>query len=129
MDSRAIATVLESRYPEHPLHLDSPALAQVEERIPKVTKALFPIFLPRMLGILNPPSEEYARGKFTGAIEQAEKMKGEDTDKAWEGAVGPLKELAGVLKGPFCLGKEGTFIFRRFGFWWGLGEELREVKG
>ncbi|KAH8679078.1 hypothetical protein BGZ60DRAFT_428882 [Tricladium varicosporioides] len=113
MDSRAIATHLESLHPppQFPsLHLDSPYLSKVEAILPKVTDALRGVWThlaPYVL--LNEPSREYfvrtREARIGKSLDEFRKEKG--GEEAWiEASVG-LKELGTLLgeeEGPFFMG-------------------------
>jgi len=81
MDSRAIATELERRYPSPPLHLDSETLPEVEALFSKfmtgMRGVLFPKYPPMLL---NEPSREYfvrtREERFGMSLAQLEKEEG-----------------------------------------------------
>ena len=115
MDSRKIADVLEMEHPFPSLHLDSPILKKVEELAPQCIMSLGPVFLPKIPGVLNPPSAEYFERtraiSFGMTLTQFEKEKGGET--AWGVAEPKWKELGTLLKaegGPFFMGKTGRHI-------------------
>jgi hypothetical protein len=117
MDSPAIATELERRYPSPPLHLDSETLPEVEALFSKFVTGmrgvLFPKYPPMLL---NEPSREYfvrtREETFGMSLGQLEKEEG--GEKAWEKTRPVVEELGRVLRkegGPFVLGKEGERSF------------------
>jgi hypothetical protein len=60
IESKAIARVLEKRFPEPPLHLDSPLLAPIAAQVPKVRIPLIPLLVnSRPARLLNPPFKKY----------------------------------------------------------------------
>jgi len=134
MESRKIAAALEERYPDPPLHLDSPILPKVEAIIPKLTSPLAPINMPRVpRDILNPRSQEYFERtraeRFGMPLSEFEKSdKGGEV--AWEGAAPHFKELADLLKengGPYFMGSIPSYadfvVVSYFQFERRLGEE------
>jgi hypothetical protein len=116
MDSGKIAQELERRYPNPPLHLDSPMVSQVKESLMNVFTPAFGIILPLVpRNILSPKSAEYyvrtREAKFGTTFEEYEREKG--GDPAWESAKPGIKHLADLLnkeEGPFFLGKTGTCL-------------------
>ena len=117
MDSRPIATELETLYPTPPLHLDSPILSQVEKILPAAHEALRGVWMPQVpRNLLNPISAEYfertREERFGMPLSQLEREKG--GDEAWVKAAPVLEEVGGLLRkngGPFFLGEEGEFYF------------------
>jgi Glutathione S-transferase, N-terminal domain len=113
MDSKKIITELEKRYPEPSLHLDSPALAQVEALIPKLALPIRTLWIPRLCkNVLNPESEKYFRrtreARVGMSLEEFEKSVPDD--QAFERAEPAFREAAELLKrngGPFVLGEQG----------------------
>ena len=112
MDSLAIAHELEKLYPEPSLKLDgNDYAARVQAAVGKLTGALFPIAIPRVMAeVLNPKSIEYfgpTRQKRVGMpLEELAK-----SDKAGEAAWTNAKEGLEALKalvheneGPFVQG-------------------------
>jgi len=117
-DSRAIATVLEERFPAPSfpsLHLDSPLLTQIEELIPKIHMALQPEWQPYVApSLLTPRSKEYferTRGEAKGmSLEQFAKEKGGEHN--WVEATPKLKQVGALLRekgGPFVLGSTASY--------------------
>lgn len=115
MDSKKIALELEPRYPNPPLHLDSPVLGRVEAILHKIVTCIRPVFVPLVPKVfLNPASQAYF-------IPSREKGVGKSLDEFANGgeqgvedAKPHVKELAGVLgenpEGPFFLGKEVSYV-------------------
>lgn len=122
MDSRAIATALESAHPSPSLHLDSPALATVEELMPKMLLPLRGIWMPAIpIKLLNEASAEYferTRKERVG-MNLREFGKKEGGEQAWENAREGVKALGDVLRedesGPFVLGETREWKFPAFG--------------
>ncbi|PMB64083.1 hypothetical protein BM221_009874 [Beauveria bassiana] len=115
-DSRKIADLIEKRYPEPSVHLDSPYQSRIEEVVPRAFVPLMGIGLnqiPRRL--LNPPSVEYwikDRTEFVGSdLAEHEAKRGGET--AFAAAAPALKEITAMLKenpdGPFFSGKEVVY--------------------
>lgn len=121
MDSRAIATELERRYPTPSLHLDSDVLPEVEALIGKVMANMRGVLFSKgPYALMNEPSSEYfvrtREEKFGMSLAELDKKEG--GEKAWERVkpvVGELGKLLRAKGGPFVLGKEG----RGFLFLWG----------
>lgn len=112
MDSRKIVEVVEKRYPEPPVHLDSPYQARIEAVIPEFMKPIFPAIVARIPKIiLRTPSVDYwykTRAERFGlpCDENEQKHGGEKASSAAEPA---MKQVTDMLKenpdGPFFMGK------------------------
>jgi glutathione S-transferase len=132
MESRAIADVLENKYPTPTLHLDSPYLPRVEDLMSKILPSFRGIFVPLVPKVfLNPRSQEFFvsdREKTLGMSLDEFAKNGNEMVK--QGA-GHVKELGEVYKenkdGPFVLGKEVSYADFIVAAWAkmmvGLGEE------
>ncbi|KAL1855757.1 hypothetical protein VTK73DRAFT_8480 [Phialemonium thermophilum] len=111
MDSRKIADVIEQRYPEKPVHLDSPYLARLEPIMAKLVPALWPVFIPheptRVLGERSLPFWYETREKYLG-MTMDEYQRGNPPEPAWEKAEPYIREVTAMLKenpdGPFFMG-------------------------
>lgn len=132
MDSRKIADVIEEKYPQPSVHLDSPYLTTVEDVVAKLMKPLAPLFLAQVpKNLLNDASLDYwytTRAKWVGmSVEEFEKEKGGDV--AWNEAAPLFKEVTAMLKerqdGPFFMGK--TVSYADF-VWGGLLIFCQRVK-
>ncbi|KAL8665422.1 MAG: hypothetical protein Q9202_002315 [Teloschistes flavicans] len=139
MDSKAIATALETLHPSPPLHLDSPALARVEALWPQIMAALRGVIMPlvprTLLSDASIPYFEATREQRFGMplARLAQEVGGE---KAWEAARPLIRELGQLLReneaGVFLGGEEVGYadfvlvgameFFRRIGE--GLFERL-----
>lgn len=113
MDSRAIASALESAHPHPSLHLDSPILPRVEAQMLKIFPLIFPVIAPRVPSVLlNPVSAEYferTRAERFGMKDLAQLEREKGGEVAWKALEEPVREMAAILKengGPFFLGKE-----------------------
>ena len=111
MDSRKIAAALEAKYPNPPMHLDSPILPKVEAAIAKIQPAMAPVVIPRVpRKILNERSKYYFEKtraeRFGMTLDELEKSE-KGGEKAYENATPHLEELAELLnetKGPYFMG-------------------------
>ncbi|KAI1761258.1 putative glutathione S-transferase [Hypoxylon sp. FL1150] len=117
MDSFKIADVLEEKYPEPSLRLDSPYLPRVRESMAKASSPLTAIFKPNVCKLLlNEPSAVYfrrTRERDEGmTLEQLAAEKGGAV--AWEAAKPHLHRITELLKenseGPFFEGKTVGFV-------------------
>lgn len=128
MDSYKIATALEARYPNPPLHLDSPIMQKLGPLIGQIVTPLFPVFLalvpPRLL---SERSQEYWYRTRKEMLD-----KGPDP-QAWEKAAPFLKEATELLKetdGPFFAGKEFSYAdimwIGLLLFWRRIGDDVYE---
>jgi hypothetical protein len=117
MDSKPIATRIEELYPSPSLHLDSPALKQVEEKcIPNIVGPLRGVWMHLVPAtLLNDPSSEY----FTRTREESlgkslqEFAQHSGGEGAWIEALPGIKALGELLKkegGPYVLGKTRKFV-------------------
>jgi glutathione S-transferase len=122
MDSRAIATALESAHPSPSLHLDSAALTAVEELMPKILLSLRGIWMPpipsRLLNEGSVETFERVRKERLGmSLKELEQKEG--GEQAWENAREGIKALGDILKkdesGPFVLGKTREYLLFLFG--------------
>ncbi|KAI9741727.1 MAG: hypothetical protein M1834_000112 [Cirrosporium novae-zelandiae] len=115
MDSKAIATALEAKYPSKPLHLDSPILAKLEGLMPKHYQAMMAVLIPRVPRvILNEASipyfEETRKEWYGMSLAEFEKVKG--GEDAWVAGMEIFKEIAALLnetKGPYFMGDEVSY--------------------
>lgn len=116
MDSKKIAETIEARYPEPPVHLDSPYQARIEELVSPLTSDTFGLFsyhLPTY--VLNPPSAEYwkaDRAKIVGMpCDQFAKEKG--GQRAIDAAKERLRKITALYKensdGPFLEGEKPIY--------------------
>ncbi|KAI0853568.1 putative glutathione S-transferase [Daldinia vernicosa] len=115
-DSFTIAEVLEKKYPEPSIHLDSPYLPKVKELLKEVLTPLRGVYAPGVYNrLLNDASKGYFRRtreeQFGATLEEvAEKEGGE---KAWKAAQPALEKVTALLKengdGPFFEGKTVGF--------------------
>ncbi|KAI4272413.1 MAG: hypothetical protein L6R38_006617 [Xanthoria sp. 2 TBL-2021] len=115
MDSKNIAASLEEKYPDPPLHLDSPQLAKVGEIFGRLLMPMRGILIPKIVrNLLNPESVPYfheSRSKQFGMpLEQLDKELGGDAQ--WEEAKPIIREIAALIEeggGPFVLGGEVSY--------------------
>ncbi|KAF5872244.1 putative glutathione s-transferase protein [Botrytis fragariae] len=114
-DSSTIATLLEQLYPTPSLKIETSALSQVEDLIPKLQLSIRPFWLPLLAkGLLNDASRAYfeeTRKERVGMdiYEYGEK---EGKEKCWEDAEPVVRELGKLLKakgGPFIEGETPTY--------------------
>ncbi|KAM3556982.1 hypothetical protein MY1884_004771 [Beauveria asiatica] len=115
-DSRKIADLIEKRYPEPSVHLDSPYQSRIEGVVPKAFVPLMGIGLNRIpRRLLNPASVEYwikDRTEFVGSdLAEHEAKNGGET--AFAAAAPALKGITAMLKenpdGPLFSGKEVVY--------------------
>ncbi|KAI1138135.1 putative glutathione S-transferase [Hypoxylon sp. FL0543] len=118
-DSLEIAKVLEEKYPEPSLHLDSPYLPKYVEHLIQVFKAIGPIYMPGVhKNVLNEPSLDFfraSREKLTGkTLEQLEESGGPGGEQAWSNSAPGLQKITALLKenpdGPFFEGKTVGYV-------------------
>ncbi|KAL9599059.1 MAG: hypothetical protein Q9219_004093 [cf. Caloplaca sp. 3 TL-2023] len=133
MESRAIALVLEEKYPTPALHPNDPRAKKLEELFTKVLvtgRGIFMPLAPRTL--LSPGSLEYFHDtrsrRFGMSLDQLEKEEG--GEETWEKVKALVLQISEVVKeggsgadGPFVRGKEmsyadfvlfgGLYFFRR----------------
>jgi glutathione S-transferase len=116
MDSRAISERIEGLYPTPSARLDSLALSRLYDLIPRLVKAIQPIYLLRVpQRVLNEASQEYwyrTRGQLVGM--PVEEFAAKNPEKeCWDRAEEVIKEVTALLKqggdGPFFLGKEVSY--------------------
>lgn len=111
-DSRVIASKLEEMFPSPTLHLDEPSLPKIQDAVLRAYAPIRPIVTPLIpKDVLRPGSVEYferTRAERFG-ISLPEMAATQGGEKAWEAAVTPLKELAGLIKGPYVLGDEISY--------------------
>ena len=131
-DSRKIADLIEERYPERPVHLDSPYQARIEAAVPKTVMPLMAIAINQVpCRLLNQRSVDYwlvDRAKMVGCdVAQFEAEKG--GEPAYVAAEAGLKDVTDMLKenpdGPFFGGKDlcyadfvwvgALYFFKRIG--------------
>ena len=107
-ESRNIANVLEEKYPEPSVHLDSPYVEKLGDLPRSLLFALLPFFLANVpRNILNEASHEYfyaSRKGWVGMdVDQYEKEKA--VEEAWVAATPALQDITASLKekpeGPF----------------------------
>ena len=116
MDSSKIVTELEKRYPDPPLHLDSPILAEIEEIRKTMALPLSPILMPRIpRSILNQASVNYfneTRSKRLGMpLDEFEKSE-KGGEAAYRNAEPVLRKIAELLRqngGPFFMGRDVSY--------------------
>ena len=115
MESSAIASKLESLYPEPSLHLDNGLHAKVGPIIGKAIGPLIPVFMPRIGRDMIVEScydwfQDARAKRFGMPLDELEKAKG--GEPAWEAAQPGLQELKAFMKehkkdgGPFIQGSE-----------------------
>lgn len=119
MDSAAIASALESQYPEPSLHLETGLHEQFEAIFGKIGRPLIPVFMPRIardqLLESSVPWFREARAKAFGmSLDELEQTRG--GEKAWEAAKPGFEELRRFLTdhkqddGPFVLGSQVSYV-------------------
>ncbi|KAI8962535.1 putative glutathione S-transferase [Daldinia sp. FL1419] len=115
-DSFTIADVLEEKYPEPSLHLDSPYLAKVKELLVETFAPLRSIYVPGVFNrLLNDASKPYFRRTreeiFGATLEEVAEKKG--GEPAWKAAQPAIEKVTALLKenadGPFFEGKTVGF--------------------
>ncbi|KAK1232069.1 hypothetical protein PQX77_004787 [Marasmius sp. AFHP31] len=106
-DSAAITQYLEKQYPDKPTLIPSGTLAlhnAFDDALKTKLGNLFPLLLPKVPGVLNPPSEEYfertRKAKFGVPLSE---VYPKDTDAQWKKVEADLKVVASWFK-------EGEFI-------------------
>ncbi|KAI1414994.1 putative glutathione S-transferase [Hypoxylon sp. FL1857] len=118
-DSKEIAKVLEEKYPEPSLPLDTPYLPRYTEQLVAVFGAIGPIYMPGVYKrILNERSLDHfrtTREKWTGlTMEKLEESGGPGGEKAWAAATPHLQKITALLKekpdGPFFDGKTLAYV-------------------
>ncbi|OTB01282.1 hypothetical protein M426DRAFT_25733 [Hypoxylon sp. CI-4A] len=120
-DSKEIARVLEEKYPEKPLHLDSPYIARLDTPTTGLFRAIAPVFIPGVpFNILNEASIPYFRRTREANIKTTlEKFQEGGGEKAWKAAQPHIEKIDALLKenteGPFFEGKTVGFV----DFQWG----------
>ncbi len=117
-DSYKIAEYLDKQYPDTPRVIPSGTEAfhaAFYAHFPKVIEPVWPLLLPRVPGILNPPSAEYfirTRSiRFGKPLAEVEPV-GEARAEAWAKLKANLGELDGWLRkspGPFFMGDSPVF--------------------
>ncbi|RMD40240.1 hypothetical protein DV735_g4892, partial [Chaetothyriales sp. CBS 134920] len=127
MDSSAIATEIEKRYPSPSVHLDSPLLPKVEQLRDAVGQAFAGIFMPLTPErLLSEPAKAYwhkTREEWVGMpLSQFAAERG--GQRAWDALQPHLQEATALLKadqsGPFFLGTEvsyADFVWAAFLIW------------
>ncbi|KAF7191996.1 Glutathione S-transferase-like protein ustS [Pseudocercospora fuligena] len=122
MDSAKIGPVLEEKYPENSLHLDTEmhlkAQAALGQVAPPLLGVLFPMIMRRMIPEDVVPTWRARReAGFGMTVEEFEAAKG--GEKAWEAVKPGLENMSKFLKenkkdeGPFILGSQvcyGDFV-------------------
>ncbi|KAK5993090.1 Glutathione S-transferase-like ustS-like protein [Cladobotryum mycophilum] len=115
-DSRKIASVIEQKYPDPPVHLDAPCLAKLEALIVPVTLPLRPIMWGRIPdSLLNKPSYDHFfvhRPPVVGMpLDQYEREEG--GEKAYAASEPALRQVTELLNenqdGPFFLGNQPSY--------------------
>jgi len=116
MDSAVIRGEIETRYPNPPVHLDSPVLAKLEKIMTEIMPALAGVYIPLVpVRLLNDASQPYwyeTREKRVGMkLDQFAQEKG--GQPAWDNAKQYIDQVSTMLKedssGPFFLGKEISY--------------------
>ncbi|KAL8996890.1 MAG: hypothetical protein Q9169_003701 [Polycauliona sp. 2 TL-2023] len=128
MDSKNIADRLEEKYPDPPLHLDSPQRAKMEALVPR-------LFMP----LRGSVPYFYASRAETYGIPLDQMDKELSGEKQWEEARPVLREIAALVEergGPFVHGREVSYadfifvgalsLFKRLGE--GVFERLVEME-
>ncbi|KAJ6788937.1 hypothetical protein PWT90_00148 [Aphanocladium album] len=115
-DSRKIVDLIEKRYPEPSVHLDSPYQTRIEEVVPRAFMPLMAIGLNQIpKRLLNTASVDYwmkTRTDYVGCdLAEYEAKNGGET--AFATAAPALQEVTAMLKensdGPFFSGKEVSY--------------------
>jgi glutathione S-transferase len=120
-DSAKIAPELERRYPEPPLHLDSPLLPEAYAAVSAVLDVYRPLSMCKVpFNLLTDASAEYISRTRADALSRAlEKYATEShREEAWKNAGSPLKNLAALVKrngGPFVMGKTRKLLSAHIG--------------
>lgn len=115
IDSWKIADVLEEKYPEPSIHLDSPYLPKVKELVAGAIGNIRGIFVPGVHKILNEPSQVYFRRTREEAVGMTLEKLSEERggEKAWKAAQPYFENVTALLKenteGPFFDGKTVGF--------------------
>lgn len=123
MDSKPIAAVLEQRYPDPPLHLDSAIQTELEGLIGEMLAPLRGVMMPKIpRNLLNPESVEYFERtraeRFGCSLAEFERTKG--GEGAWMEAEPKIKAVGDLLKkkqqeggkgkgGPFFMGETVSY--------------------
>lgn len=119
MESAAIASALESRYPEPSLHLETGLHEKFEAAFGKIGGPLVPVIMPRIardkLAESSVPWFQEARAKRFGmSLEELERTKG--GEQAWQAAEPGFEDLRRFLtdhkrdEGPFVLGSQVSYV-------------------
>lgn len=114
MESRKIADVLESEYPDPPLHLDSPYQARIDDVLPKLVEKVRPIFAPLVPKVfLNPPSQKYFVASREAALGFSLDEYSKGAGQALNDAKPFVKQLGDLLDenpaGPFLQGRDPIY--------------------
>ncbi|KIX06461.1 uncharacterized protein Z518_04437 [Rhinocladiella mackenziei CBS 650.93] len=114
MESRKIADALESKYPNPPLHLDSPYQSRIEAFMPQLFTPIRPVFVPLVPKVfLNPRSQEYYIASREKSMGMTLDQYAQGRDKGFEDAKPFVKQLGEMLKenpgGPFLMGGEPCY--------------------
>jgi glutathione S-transferase len=110
-DSAKIAPELEKRYPEPPLHLDSPLLPKAYAAVGAILEVIRPMLMRKVLpNLLNERSVDYISHTRAEALRKSreEYSKGSVVEEVWRKLEVPLKNLAALTRGnggPFVMGK------------------------
>ncbi|KAI2620432.1 hypothetical protein GGR54DRAFT_601068 [Hypoxylon sp. NC1633] len=134
MDSWKIADLLEEKYPEPSLHLDSEYIPRLKKLLPGAIMALRSIYAPGVYNnVLSPASEEFFRRtreeNFGKTLEEVAKDGGEP---AWKAAEPNLQKITALLEenteGPFFDGKTvgfADFVWAGYLIFFGrIGEDV-----
>lgn len=119
MDSAAIASTLESVYPEPSIHLETGLHEKFGPTFGKIGGPLVPVFMPRiardkLLESSVPWFQEARKKAFGMSLDELEQVKG--GEQAWAAAQPGFKELISFLtdhkqdEGPFVLGSQVSYV-------------------
>lgn len=115
-ESRAIADLIEKRYPEPSVHLDSPYQSRIVEVLPRAFMPIMAIGLNQIpKRLLNPASVEYWMKDRTDHIgtDLGEYEAQNGGEKAFAAAGPAIQEVTAMLKenpdGPFFSGQEVSY--------------------
>ncbi|EXJ85450.1 hypothetical protein A1O1_05814 [Capronia coronata CBS 617.96] len=114
MDSRKIADVLESEYPDPALHLESPYQARIEALVGKLLGQIMPIFVPLVPKVfLNPASQKYYVPSRETSLGMALDEYHKGADQALDQARPTIKQIGDMLdenaSGPYLQGQEPCY--------------------
>lgn len=119
MDSGAIASRLESLYPQPTLRLENGLHQQVGSALGRTMGPLVPVFMPRiardkLVESSVPWFQEARKERFGMSLDELEQTKG--GEQAWEAAQPGFEKLKQFLtdhkqdEGPFVLGSQVSYV-------------------